>query len=123
MKILLDGDLYEVSGDEQYHLLSYVEKMAMAEYDRLDSGYRLLTKTVAREILRRMEDKARQDHGKDAALYFRPERGSDPVPFCSKIFCSILAEILKRVTISISTRDHTVTGITGTIESQSQSGG
>ena len=122
MKISIDGVDYQVPAEEEFILLSQIQKMALGEYAKLDSRWRLLGKPLAREWLRRSEDEARAKWGKEQALVFRPDKHADPCIHLSKILLRILQEALKHVEVSIGTDGHTVAALSLAIEGKGADG-
>lgn len=127
MKVAIDGVNYDVPPEEEVILLKRIQTMMLAEYEKLDSKWRLMGKPVSREILRQMETKARTKHGNEKALLFRPDKRQDPTIHLSNIMLSILQEALKHVTLCISTESanehNTVANFGLTISNKGASGG
>ena len=108
MIVLLNGDEYGITAEQRKLAVYFALEMLVEEYDKLDGKYRLLAKTLAREILRKMEAEARKKHGNEIALKFRPGKGEDVCIFLLDILSVFVEEALNRVTLSIETDNNTI---------------
>jgi hypothetical protein len=108
MIIQIDGQEYVVPVEERILLLKQFQALALSEWSKLDETWRILAKPIAREILRKMEESVRRQHGKEASLLLRPAKGKDPVLHLTEILLGVFQEGMKHVSLSIQTDSDTV---------------
>src|SRR5690349_11084028 len=101
MKVSINGDVYEVSKDEESVLLGQLQAVMLDVYQNKMDDMRLPAKALARALLQKMENEARRKHGKEQALIFRPDKKKDSVLHLSDIMLLILREALKDVKVSV----------------------
>lgn len=123
MKLLINGQPYTAPREEELIFLQQGTELFKAEYQKLPAEYRLLLKPFVRTVLLKLEDKAREQAGRERALHFRPGRKEDAVLFLADILTEFLAEALKHVSIHIETNDTLVAALRFELESQSEAGG
>lgn len=123
MKVLINNEEYDLPKEEEMVLLRGIQKVMLAEYEKLDDKWRFMGKPVSREVLRQMENKTRVAHGSEKALLLRPAKGQDPTIHLSNIMLGILQEAMKHVTFSIKTEHHSIASFNISIKDKSSNGG
>ncbi len=123
MNIQINGEDYAIPPEEETLLLKQIQALALKEYEKLSQDLRFLAKPLARSVLQKMENEARAKYGREASLFFRPEKRQDAVVHLSGVVAAILQEALKHVTLSVSTVDHTVAAFQVTVAGKGPGGG
>jgi hypothetical protein len=123
MNITIDGVEYLIPAEEETLLLRQLQAHFIKMYEGLDGKWRLLLKPVARELLRAMEKKAREQYGDEVAMRIRPPHRKDPNLHLMDVSLALSQKGMEDVSIGIATADHTIANISLSIPNQGESGG